>query len=34
MNNAATFLALGDAPAMEPLFAFGAWEGVFSWLSV
>ncbi len=27
MNRSATFLALGDAPAMEPLFAFGTREG-------
>jgi len=34
MNRAATFLAVGEAPAMEPLFALGAWEGAFPRLSV
>jgi len=34
MNRAATFFALGEAPAMEPFFALGAWEGVFPRLSV
>jgi hypothetical protein len=29
MNRAATFLAVGDAPAMEPVFALGA-RGTFS----
>jgi len=29
MNRAATFLAVGKAPTMEPLFALGAWEDVF-----